>query len=360
VSRQPRPPGAPSRPYPCPSCDKSYSSVKSLQCHKEILHGRPYARKCTEKENCGIIFTDRRKFYEHRNRHHGHIPIEREVKCTKCCSKFASMKEFMKHRKDEGNCEEKKNENCMKASEVKITCEYCDEIFKDERKVKSHRLIVHGAGSNEDGHLQCEYCLKFYNHTSGMRYHKRLIHFNCPVHLRRDYSGLSEESRFDLKVETIKCHVCKGSEICASVQELKEHERTEEHDKEVKAKIAIHCNVCRESFNGNSKAFKDHLESEGHAKELESLGEFNAAEFCIPCRVVLGEGESAWNKHNLSASHRTRCEFKEKAKEKLRLECPDCPMVFELQSRFDRHLKEKHGTDVSKDNIKSQVSFKCQ
>jgi len=68
--------------------------------------------------------------------------------------------------------------------------------------------------------------------------------------------------------------------------------------------------------------------------------------------------ESAWNKHNSSASHRTRCEFKEKTKEKLRLECPECPRVFEMQKYFDRHVKANHSsTRPSEDNNVCQVSI---
>jgi len=232
-------------------------------------------------------------------------------------------------------------------------------IFTDREKLKGHKLTVHGAGSKGDGHPQCQFCLKFYGHTNGLRTHQRSVHLDCPVHLRKEHSR--KVSSFAVKVGTIKCHVCKESEICSGLEELKEHERTEGHAEEVKKRIGIHCNVCRESFNGNLSAFKAHLESEGHVKEVQSLGEFNAAKFCVPCRVKVGEvgeegEESQWSKHNLSASHRKRCEFKEKTKDKLRLECPECPKVFELVSRFERHLKENHSkTRPSEDNC--QVSI---
>jgi len=97
----------------------------------------------------------------------------------------------------------------------------------------------------------------------------------------------------------------------------------EEHAKEikVKAKIVIHVKICTDNFKGNANAFKGHLESEGHVKEVKSLGEFfNAVKFSVLFRVIVGEAESQWTKHNLSASHRKRCEFREKEMEKLRFE----------------------------------------
>jgi len=273
----PPPPSEHNKRLPCPSCERIFPSELYLRVHIDVDHGDPeqypnaYKRKC-EDENCGMVFTKASKFYNH-----NHNCLSGE--------KFSSLEEMRSEaRKEGGNCTHtiQNNFSEQKKNQFKVNCNYCDEVFTDREKFKGHKVAVHGAGSKKDGHYQCEYCLKFYMRSSALRFHQRSIHLDCPLHLRRKAkasSGSSEELSLPVKVETIKCHVRKESEICSSVIELKEHERTEELGKEVKAKIAIHRNVCRESFNGNSKALKDHLENERHAKEVQSFRQFKAAEF---------------------------------------------------------------------------------
>jgi len=177
--------------------------------------------------------------------------------------------------------------------------------------------------------------------------HKKLVHY-----------GNTDPRKDGEKPENIKCFICEDSPSFLGPEGLKFHESSEEHKTKVNSRISVHCNMCREKFEGKVEALQEHLKGQKHEDEIKSLGDYDRAKFCVPCRKEFSNFKELKKHEAVSSEHLKTCRkfkvdtSKEDKELKFPIVCHACPKVFKIQKALERHVKQFHSIDGHKCKVK--------
>ena len=107
---------------PCALCDKTFNDKSSLIKHKNAVHLKMKAHKCSI---CSKHFSRKGHLTEHMAVH----SKIKKYKCSICDKDFPFLSSLSAHRRrHEGR---------------RFDCSYCGKVFKDLRSLKNHMLQVH-------------------------------------------------------------------------------------------------------------------------------------------------------------------------------------------------------------------------
>lgn len=220
---------------------------KELEFLKEKLDMPKLQMKVPKKtytcEFCNEIFGSERNFRNHQFQMYG-IAIYKCDKCNKSYKTADSLKRhFLTHLK------------------VKFSCEFCNEIFRSEKKFRIHQFKRYGVA-----HYKCSVCEKGFINADTLKRHsfthlrvedrpfecnvcgaKFADKLNCAVHVRRHTKKYIHE-----------CKDC--GKTFATTTELKMHMRCHSSER------PFVCDECGESFK-LLKVFKNHQNSRHFKKK---------------------------------------------------------------------------------------------
>ncbi|OXA49247.1 Zinc finger protein 91 [Folsomia candida] len=176
-------------PFPCPKCDKSFTSYRSIHRHKRIIHGLvPFARKCAL---CPEIFARSNLFETHMQEYHkAPVSSRQEVRhsCEMCSKTLATSTSKERHVEavhfpDKTSCPYGCDvkigseadwvthlEGCdspKMSPESKSSCRFCPAVFRNSLLQIEHRLRVH-----PENCYSCPTCEQKFTRQCVLDYHR--------------------------------------------------------------------------------------------------------------------------------------------------------------------------------------------
>jgi hypothetical protein len=127
--------------FKCSHCEKSYPQKKSLNAHIKNKHQQK-EHKCKESFENGNVcveeYSSLSELKDHKRRVHKIGDIEKKHKCEHCEERYFKQSELKNHLKSHGIGVEK-----LQCKELLANGETCDQWFRDERTLKTHRNEHH-------------------------------------------------------------------------------------------------------------------------------------------------------------------------------------------------------------------------
>ena len=309
----------------CDKCDYSTISKIILRRHIHSIHSKEKHKKCQYCEYTSPLNT---KLHIHIDVNHPEKE-EKNFLCEKCDKSFIYKATFTNHTKYKckySDYSEKRKEQKAKSymKGKKLTksklfkCDYCEQALKATtlNKVNEHYNLKHsGKPIVYENHEKfvCSNCKDVFLFEDEFNCHKNLRH---GIKTERNYCPKCKMSY----VEIHKCqkggHLCdKCEKIFSSRQHLIGHIKTE-HDKQ----FDFECSTCGKKVGSNTKLLNHILQC--HSK--------------VKCEICSKEIANRYDlkRHKLAVHKDTTGVWL----------CEICPKsVFFTKSKFDKHVRDKHG-----------------
>ncbi len=224
----------------CTFCDRKFKSRRSLNRHREGVHGTYGKIKSVDVTRrlcriCNVTFSTRQMFREHVEATH-----TVRVECNKTfdvttpyflrkppASAPVPGRDRIVSKKIKANkspkvlnmpVEEDKSKSDVNDKSTSITCPFCDMMFTQQIEVRQHIKSLH-----RDKRFSCDKCHKTFSRKDTVRTHKKIAHEGKTYQKKRFY-----------------CHKCNRHYAC--VRSLRDHIKVE-HDG-----ISFTCGSCDASF----------------------------------------------------------------------------------------------------------------
>jgi len=215
-----------------------------------------------------------------------------------------------------------------------LNCTHCDLKFNEQGLLWLHKQKVHSVSNADNLKSKCEMCLKYFYSSKNLKVHKKSVHFG------------NKESQEGRQIENIKCFLCADSQFI-SLEGLKVHEESKEHQDNLKSRITVHCNVCRANFHGDVEALQLHLKMAEHEEEVQKLGNYDQGKFCVPCRQEFETFEQLKIHEACGVEHKEICEaFQQSTERNEKVNetfiCDVCAKVFKSKYFLQQHLNKFH------------------
>ncbi|CAG0898340.1 unnamed protein product [Cyprideis torosa] len=237
--------------YPCPDCDKKFSTKRSLefhqvehstdgprltcsQCPKTFFHEAKltkHVRNCHRPggwacDECGATYKSRLGLSEHKERHKG---LSR--KCPHCGVVFHTLLVLKNHIRNQHT------------DRQPILCDICGRTFKHQHSLNYHTQVAH----EPSGNFKCEMCPQKTFHTAiHLRDHQKrhgqtwLLQCASCGQQFKTVSGLRKHEVSHTGVRPFACHKCEKTYL--SQGDLNKHLRVHAGDRRYK------CTLCEKAF----------------------------------------------------------------------------------------------------------------
>lgn len=182
----------------CEACKKTFSCAKYLKKHMEV-HST-LELKC---DICFMTFKRKDTLHVHKKRH---------IQRNESSHNFGEVGEIYNNRKELRSKIGEADEN------GKVTCPYCEKVFKKRKLLLAH-IVIHGKFS-----FACETCGKSYKQRNCLNKHK-LSHLTNTMALKRGRPNRRIKENVNSKTEH-RCLICEKEFKTNDM--LKQHEREHE------------------------------------------------------------------------------------------------------------------------------------
>ncbi|XP_036819299.1 zinc finger protein 710 isoform X2 [Oncorhynchus mykiss] len=217
-------------------------------------------------------------------------------------------------------------------------CPHCGKLFKQPSHLQTHLLTHQGTRPHK-----CTVCKKGFTQTSHLKRHM-LQHtdvkpYSCRF-CRRGFAYPSELRAHETKHERGRCHVCSqcGMEF-PTYAHLKRHQTSHQ------GPTSYQCTECNKSFTYRSQ-LQNHLLKHQSPRPyscshcgLEFVQLHHLRQHALTHKVC---GKSFNRMYNLLGHMHLHAGSKP-------FKCPYCSSKFNLKGNLSRHMKVKHGMDISPD-----------
>ncbi|XP_052767887.1 zinc finger protein 69-like [Mya arenaria] len=220
--------------YECEICKKIFVQRKNLDLHK-ATHKGDHKYECIE---CGAHFSRGPDFKRHMWTHTGETPYQ----CSICQKGFRQPGEFGRH---------------MRWHRGGNTCRYCGKRLVRDEELRRHELKHELEMNITDGilKLRCNVCGKILKDEFNLKNHIRVRHGqNEDIQSIGGDSILTSKSNTKLSIrQSIKCPLCE--KVFSTNSNMNKHFRT--HNR--KGSALHKCDVCGKTFT-RSDSMKDHIQ----------------------------------------------------------------------------------------------------
>ena len=355
----------------CRYCDdtKTFSNKPSLQIHYKRIHKDKYYIFC---QQCDKAFMGKRPLKKHIKRNHNH-------ECNICDKTFTSYHHLSNHKNDihkildngkskRGFCDQVFKEPSKLKSHIelvhegkKITCNYCDDnkVFAGERVLQLHIEGIH----HERKAIKCQFCVNSYSfpRKNALKRHIRDVHENkrdkechiCHKTFKRPYhlTGHLESVHLIRNDKTLKKKNSDGSYTCdicgrcfSSSVKLNAHTKITHTQKPPRFK----CSICSKVSN-NQGSMQHHINIVHNAikfrcdickREVVSktnlklhIAAFHGTEKKNECKLC----HKSYSEFNTLKNHIQRVHDGKKM-----FKCTHCKKEFHYSYQFKKHNVEFH------------------
>lgn len=172
----------------CEYCDKSFSFKSNYTLHLRTIHAVKDLYKCNK---CGKRFEFKRKLMEHSRLKHVIVNAAERYPCTQCERTFSSISSLQGHQinmhSDEFKCDFCDMKFKIKSdlfehrnlhSDQKYKCEHCNRLFWKKSNLFSHQRYAHF----NIRRFECNECGKRYPYKSQLKTHLKSHHPDLVIH----------------------------------------------------------------------------------------------------------------------------------------------------------------------------------
>lgn len=145
--------------YPCPCCEESLDTQRSLGLHINAKHNGEHHYAC---DTCGKKFLTPLRMNDHARKVH---VTSRKFLCEPCNKGFKDLHALNRHLK------------CFHTDERKHTCNVCGSLFKMKYSLQGHLRNIHGVGEQS---YDCDVCKKVFMSKLNLDRHKKHVHVDVP------------------------------------------------------------------------------------------------------------------------------------------------------------------------------------
>lgn len=296
--------------YPCPQCEKEYTTQEAVNLHVDIFHGV----KC---DQCGKYFLNSRALAIHCRRNHSRV------------SRISSTGKDVSHDQELTDAVE----------EEWYSCPQCKEQCRTRAAVTLHLNVFHG------GMYKCDECESRFISKRALKKHCKQIHSRASDNSSTSEVGSSDQELTDGgEKEWYSCPQCE--------KRFRTQGRVTLHFNKYHG-VRYKCDQCKTHFMSKQEFTR-------HCRRSHSRNEFCGGKYkCHRCnrrfmskrRLTLHR----WRIHSRASDSSHDQDVRETVQGELYL-CPQCGEQFRREATMNCHLKKFHRDDYKCDECGKQCT----